>query len=61
MVLLVQLRGGGDMAKHSRSKKARAKRRWYQNVGDPIDLKKVNQANPNDLPRDMTEKAFRTL
>jgi hypothetical protein len=39
------------LSKHSRSKAARAKRRWLQNVGDPIDLRKSNSSNPNDLPR----------
>lgn len=49
------------MAKHSRSKKIRAKRRWYQNVGDPIDLRAKNTTNPNDFPRDTAEKGFRKL
>lgn len=49
------------MAKHSRSKKVRTKRRWYQNVGDPIDLRKLNMPNPNDFPRDVSTKGIRTV
>lgn len=33
------------MAQHSRAKKARKRRRWLQNVGDPRD---IHGDNPND-------------
>lgn len=34
------------MSKYNRSGKVRAKRRWFQNVGDPNRFK--GAANPND-------------
>lgn len=37
------------MAKHSRGR-YRRNRRWYKNVGDPIDIRKGNGTNPNDVP-----------
>lgn len=39
------------MSKYNRNPKKRAKRRWYENVGDPIDLRKTNTTNPNDQPK----------
>lgn len=36
------------MAKYSRRPKQRRGRRWYRNVGDPIDLAKKGLTNPND-------------
>ena len=39
------------MAKYNRGGKIRRKRRWFLNVGDPIDLKKLNQTNPNDVEK----------
>lgn len=38
------------MARASRSKKARGRRRWFKNVGDPIELARQGIANPNDGP-----------
>jgi len=37
-----------NMAKASRSKKARKGRRWFKNVGDPVDFAKKGIVNPND-------------
>lgn len=38
------------MSKYNHSRKARVKRRWYQNVGDGAKLTKAG-TNPNDAPR----------
>lgn len=39
------------MAKYNRSAKVRRGRRWFRNVGDPIDLANKGVANPNDAPK----------
>jgi hypothetical protein len=36
------------MAKYNRAPRIRKSRRWFKNVGDPIDLIKRGQTNPND-------------
>lgn len=38
------------MAKYNRAGRVRRRRRWYRNVGDPIDLRLKNIENPNDIP-----------
>jgi hypothetical protein len=37
------------MAKHSRSRSSRRERRWYKNVGDPLNKMRLPN-NPNDVP-----------
>lgn len=39
------------MSKYNRNPKKRRNRRWFKNVGDPIDLRKQGTANPNDAPK----------
>lgn len=36
------------MAKVNRNPKVRRRRRWFKNVGDPIDLANRGLKNPND-------------
>lgn len=36
------------MAKYNRNARVRRRRRWYKNVGDPIDLRNRSVDNPND-------------
>lgn len=39
------------MSKYNRAGGSRKKRRWFKNVGDPIDLKVKGIVNPNDVPK----------
>jgi hypothetical protein len=38
------------MAKYNRNAGVRARRRWYRNVGGPIESARRGQGNPNDAP-----------
>ena len=40
------------MAKHNRNARVRKRRRWFKNVGDPINIASKGGTNPNDKPKE---------